>query len=1049
LLGLVGLVALAASSTARATDGALAADAAIDAASGDAAADVSDGAPAAVVDVTLERVAVLARQVQAIKTLLAGALPAELYTTELFQVDLLDDAAVMKRKKALEKEIAARRADGGGALGVLDASPDAALSPRDEAALLEIELATLRLSFLSKPHAERQAVLQSETARRRTSREEASAAAARKKAEEQQRQADEAQRAALDEASREHDATLRALANERARAEGLRSDLAEQRQAFADERSRESARTRERSTRMFELTDAARKVVPGSADADALYDRLVAQLELERADLDAALDAHATPPKAPRYVPDPAVLASDDPATAAQRAQLEATSGELAKEAASLEDEKRALAWSRLGTIAERERQLNAARLSLLDELSSDKRGRVLGFGGEGIAQLRREIFDVRLVARWRMATGARDARAFASSLKTPGMIIATLAKLLFLALLVVATSFARARGARAAAAVRGAVARAFHRAILGRVLQALLSILEALARPLALLAAVVLAPRIFGFSTAEDAATGAAYGIVRAFAFYRLIIVASHALITRAAGRPVATLALAGGRSDKVLRSLHVIGRYALFVSVLLTLSVAMLGAGYLYHVVLRFAWLGALPIAFVLIRWWRSDIASAYVERRAKGALADAVRNSETRWYGFFVAVVAVGFLFVGWVAAAARRFVLGFEQSRKALAYLFRRRLEKRADEGEAPDVGALPAALREAFEPHTPRDGEAIDRYPGLARFTDAFAAWLARRDAIGAHLIVGRTGYGKTSWIEEALRRAPGVPTRVLTLDARVLTPLEVIRAIASLLDVDPAAVTDVASLARAASAGARRLVVVDDIQNFFLRGVGGLEAWRAFNDLVPLIGDRVFWLCACAHYPNDYLAWARRNGDVFRSMTALAPWTEPQIAELIKARMAFSGFEAVYDDLVIEDGIEGVDTTSQVANTGADYMRLLWDYSEGSPRVALDCWLHSLVLDPDHDKRMRVRLFRQPNLGYLETLTEVRKFVLAGVIWHESLTPREAARSLQFTPASCDATLVELWEHGVLTRLGDRYRVAIAWWPPVIRYLRRKHLVDS
>ncbi|MEO5726436.1 MAG: hypothetical protein ABI134_09610, partial [Byssovorax sp.] len=296
--------------------------------------------------------------------------------------------------------------------------------------------------------------------------------------------------------------------------------------------------------------------------------------------------------------------------------------------------------------------------------------------------------------------------------------------------------------------------------------------------------------------------------------------------------------------------------------------------------------------------------------------------------------------------------------------------------------------------------------------------------------------------GKTSWLNAAAARAGDVQMTRINLDSRP-TAAALVTALAGPLGCDGAA--DLLALAQALHAGPRRLVLLDDVQNLFQRGVGMLETWKAFTELVAAVGDRVFWLAAIAHHPFEYLAWARRGDDVFRDVVHLPPWTELEIAELLVARTQQTGWEPIYEDLVV-DRIEGVDAT-QLLSTGQDYMRLIWDYAEGSPRVALHCWAGSLV--PEEAKRLRVRLFRRPEAAFLEQLDDPQKFILACVIWHENAGVEEIVRALRFPRVRCDDTLSRLRERGVLREQGGRYRVSVSWWPTVIRYVRRKHLIET
>lgn len=590
--------------------------------------------------------------------------------------------------------------------------------------------------------------------------------------------------------------------------------------------------------------------------------------------------------------------------------------------------------------------------------------------------------------------------------------------------------------------AARAFTARALRRRIVSLPIQAVLNATRALL-PEGLFLGVVLGAGYILGANEHGTALMAAYRIMVAFAAYRLSIAAAHRAIARLASTPLSSIT--AGRSDKILQSLRLVGRFALAVTIFLVISETTLGRGYLYHVTTRFAWLGSIPIAGILVRSWRDDISDAYLGSYGTGAFAELVRRTRVHWYGFFVAVAAFLAVLVGFAGRSARRFILGFEQSRKALAYLFRRRLEKRAvEQVDSIGTGALPPEVMAKLST-LPIEGDsyALDRYPEMDRFDRALAAWRDEGVA-GALLVVGKTGYGKTSWLNVAAARASSVPSARLDLQARVDTEADLYARVSQAVGLPET--RDREALAAALREGPRRLVLIDDAQNLFQRGVGTFAAWRALGELVSSTGDRVFWLLSMAHHPFEYLSWAQRGTGIFNEVVQIPAWSEREMADLLLARTNATGWDPVYEDLIV-DRLEGVEAESQLVSTAQDYFRLIWDYAEGSPRVALHCWAGSLATD--RHKELRVRLFRRPEEDMLEKLSDPQKFVLAAVIWHESITAEEVVRSLRYPRTGCADALRMLGDRGVLAEDAGRYRITTAWWPAVRRYLRRKHLIET
>lgn len=966
------------------------------------------------------------QQREAIDALIAGHVPKRLTTTQLFLVDLHDEAAVARRRADLQLQLARIAADAG--------------SISEE----EVALLAARLRFLSLPEETRAQVLTAEADA--TARAVAREAATQQQlaAAEERAAAEAAQQRALETASQAEEAERRSLATEKARLESIRVEQASARERLANREAAHLEQAQARASRLQELKNQAGAAASGSAEADALYDVLVGELVTARKALRVSLEALGDYERQPRATLSKTAT-EGDPDLEPERRGLAELAATINEQAEALEASERQLGFDEAEAAADHVRGLNDVRLSLLHRLSHEKEASLLGLGRDGREQFLRELEQLRLSAAWRRQAEGPIIKKWLRGLGDPFVLAEVIARLLGFVALVLLARFLSRRAPRWLRLSRTWVVRHVQQASVARWLLNVIDAFAAIAPELVFLTAVLLTGWLAG-PVLDRAMLLVPYVIIFNYALYRLAIRAVHRLIGWLAWTPVG--ALSEEKSERVLRSVRVVGLYAYFLNVFLLVSETILGRGYLYSVAARFGWLGALPIGWGLMRWWRQDIADAYLKLQPDGRLADLVRRSRERTSGFLFSTAALVVLFIAWVGRAARRFVLRFDQTRKALAYVFRKRLERRAGErGEDQEEVAppsIPPEVLELFQP-TPVDREtfAIDRYPELDAFAEALVEWRDREDLLGAWLVVGRTGFGKTSWLNAAAARVGDAPVLRLHLTERLEHPEALVAAIARAASVEAKTVPE---LAAALVSGPRRVFVIDELQNLLLRGMGGMATWDAFSTLVQQVGPHVFWLGAIAFQPFQYLDWARKGHGAFRHVVRLKRWSESEIRELLEARTAATGWHVSYQDLLvarIDDRSDG----AHVVQTAQEFTRLIWDYAEGSPRVALDCWARSLV--HDGHKQLRVKLFPRPRDAVLEEVDETTRFVLGAVVWHENVSAPEAALSLGLSEAACHDGLRRLAEEGVLAEAKGRYRVTVAWWPVVNRYLIRKHLILS
>lgn len=819
-------------------------------------------------------------------------------------------------------------------------------------------------------------------------------------------------------------------------------DLKRLRARFAQERSEEETAHEIATREIVALADEVRASAAGGPEADRLYDRIVEALQEIRPRLEDAIVENRTPLAIPGgdFEIDPAVRST--PAYEARKAELKKLEGDIATIASLIDREASETRWTAVELRAIRTDRLNALRIECLKKLSRAKRTAILSVvSREGIAQLRREVRQLALSARVYAATrrqGIDEAPQRMRDLFRVGTLTLVLAQL---AGVVIAFVLVRRR----LKPWLGTARRSLFPRVRGlrgkRRLEAALGAADALLPWTAFLVALAVARRVLG-NWAETPELALTYRIALVYGLYRLGIDAAYAFMVRIAVRY--KLALDDARRRKMFRSVRAVARLAAAIAVLLSLSALLLGKGYLYHLVVRVAWVFGLLIAVRLLGGWREEIVEAYLKASPGGRLAEVVRRTRTRWYGLFVAAASFVWLAGRGLAVLAKDFALEFDQTRKALAFLFRRRIEKQAESRGYAETAPedLPAALAKAFSEDPVGEGPlAIDHFPGIAVLDKAIADWTLGRGG-GAFLVTGEPGIGKTSWLARA--RADDVPRTEVALRDRPRSAGDLAAALSSVLLGPEGRAHRVEPLATALNAGPPRIVTVDLGQNLFLTRVGGYEPFAAFVDLVEATTDKVFWVCSFNAFAWVHLSAVRPDLSVFRHRQSLPSWSEDQIRRLIRRRLEASELSATYEDLVV-DRMEGVSAQATMLETEEGYTRLLWDYADGNPRVALHFWLRSVV--PETPRRVRVRLFRAPDPDRLERGGETALFILAAVVNHENLTLAETAEVTSFTPSLCRIHLDRFHEIGAMSLEGGRYRIAPHWQRAAIRLLRRRNLM--
>lgn len=885
--------------------------------------------------------------------------------------------------------------------------------------------------------------------------QEAAAAQTVLEAEAEVARAQAAQADALRRAEQAASEAARAVAGEQARIEAQKAALAGAQGKLAERQRAQAAAIGALVQRESDLQRRGRDPALTQKQADALFQDVVAALEGGR---DAFAKALAALRGEDALLPEPLAqpqLLSGPLAAAAETERRAIALGhdDLAARRASLAAEERKLRRGSAADLASHLERLTDLRTDVVARMSPDVRDELFGLTGAGVRQLLRELRHLRLMAEWYPTSRLRlleVPESFDALLVRIGTVLGSAFRLLMVLLLWL---LLRRRWRPLLEALAAWLAPRARRSFASRVAWWASKLVLILGRELLLVLSVYLAFRIV-LQSSLATELDLVYELLLDWAIYRLLLAAAHRFLTAAAA-DASRREISPELSARILASLRFAARFGLAIAIILALASHLLGRGYLYLLVVRFAWIFAVPVVLLVIRDWQQDICAAYLRAYPAGALAAAVERHRNRAFGVLVALAAFSAVAVTGVAAWVGELALRFEQTRRGLAYVFRRRLERQSLGLSEPveDLAQLPLALREALTDRPVAPDAWIGEPTGMPKIEDAIAAWSAGGGAFGLKL-VGGWGLGKTSWLDalDARLQAQQAPPMVVraTVPRGLQSPDAVVRWLAELTGFDTTTpeAHDAATLGDALGAGARQLVMLDDAGRVVTKTMGGMAAYDALATVIARSMPRVGWVLAVSDHASSRIQKLRGDRDLMTHSVSLQPWDETKVGELVADRMQRAGFTPHFDELVDPD-LDIADALVEGVRVGERFVRLLWDQSDGNPRDVLHFWARSLA--PYGAEDVKVRLFRAPSADALESLGAQARFALHAVLVHDGLTAEEAGRVLFESTANVRGVLGWLQGRGILMQdeaTGPgRYRVEPHWVRAVSRYLQRKHLL--
>ncbi|RYU64629.1 ATP-binding protein [Aliivibrio finisterrensis] len=186
---------------------------------------------------------------------------------------------------------------------------------------------------------------------------------------------------------------------------------------------------------------------------------------------------------------------------------------------------------------------------------------------------------------------------------------------------------------------------------------------------------------------------------------------------------------------------------------------------------------------------------------------------------------------------------------------------------------------------------------------------------------------------------------------------------------------------------------------------------------------------------------------ARGERLLFDLVTFMPKWNEKQIGQLLDSRIIEKNGESSisFDGLVLpRQWDEDTLTDEERAKNG--FYRILWDYSDGNPTVALRFFRLSLYKDKETDTVL-VRLFRAPQSDDLETMPKPMLAVLRSIVQLEVASPIDLCDCSRLSIAEVISTLRYFQSRGYIEWNDEKARISDHWYRHITNALHRQHLL--
>jgi len=508
--------------------------------------------------------------------------------------------------------------------------------------------------------------------------------------------------------------------------------------------------------------------------------------------------------------------------------------------------------------------------------------------------------------------------------------------------------------------------------------------------------------------------------------------------LIDALAARGVAGLRSA--RADLRLGSLRLIAGWAVVLGLGSSLVTRYLGHGTVHAYWVRLWTLMSVPVAALLVYWWRDEIHGRLEALSHELAWARRLAERRRGLWGYLLTIL--GAVYLLWVEAIDRLLALlsGWDIGRRFIAVLVRREVERDSLRGDDQDESPIPDALAERLI-------EARDvRLDAVAKSERTALLAAVAEGRGGGHVVLGERGLGKTVFLERlAAEIGEGVISVGCPPGGYPALARELAGALGVSLDGDPADEAATRRLAAAIDAAGVRVILVDDAHLLARPWMGGQRGLDRLVGLDGAIHTPIDWVLAIDDRAWRYISLARGERALFHGVVPLPAWSEESLGMLLQSRAKSCGLELDYGRIVLPRQLDAGEHDSAADRNRFGYARILWELADGNPEVAMRLFAGSLRRT--QDGRIVVRLPQATfsvalNEASIETLLALRVMMQC-----EIATTDDLVRSLRISEARAVSIVRFCLQNGWIEPVEGGHRIEWSWFRPIARALVRRNLM--
>lgn len=358
-------------------------------------------------------------------------------------------------------------------------------------------------------------------------------------------------------------------------------------------------------------------------------------------------------------------------------------------------------------------------------------------------------------------------------------------------------------------------------------------------------------------------------------------------------------------------------------------------------------------------------------------------------------------------------------------------------------------SLPYIYRRLFDFHAVADERFYVPFSETATtFKRACEQWQSSFPASFA--VVGEKGSGKSTFLNRMeATELTDQSVITLSLDHSIWLEEQLVEDFARKLDTpDVHSIQDIIEEIQQRSDHA--VVVLEGIQNCFVRNMNGYEAIEKLCYLISETREQIFWVVSCSRYAWRFLDKTVQVSEYFSHIATSDRLEADQIKSVIMNRHRASGyflqFEADTDTQKSRNYRKLKDQELEAQEyLQKNYFEELTKLAEGNASVAMIFWIRS-IRDFD-DTCFYIQPLEVTTLEMIEELSPEVLFTLAAFVLHDTLSDNDLAKIMNLRLEESRLLLNRLHSRGLLVVSNGTYEINHLMYRQIIHVLKDRNII--